>query len=360
MKVWHLISNRWNSAISEYALSTAKAARMLGADSLVTCLIDSPIEGRFKTSGFEVKPTESFGPGRYSRLAAIAKEFSPDVIFTYGGPETTSALFFKGRSRLIRFHGYKIDSSNAIQSTTRRLGHLHVDQVIVPSQAVGAGIRELINCPVDVVTLGIDISFFEFKDIARSERPELLIFGRLDPVKGHREFMQLFVRVLALSELHGSARPKLRIVGLPANLSMTHLLEHAKEIGLSSSDFEIQCDRISNVAELMSKVSLGVISSLGSEAICRVAQEFLLCGTPVVATEVGSLRDVFTCPEFGSIYGNYDNDGAAGIIFDQLLKSHGEQVQTRQSRALVAKTEFSLETMSQNLSLLLSAVSSDH
>jgi glycosyltransferase involved in cell wall biosynthesis len=354
MKVWHLISNRWNSAISEYALSAAKASRVMSTDSLVTCLADSPIESRFKASGFDVKSTDGFGPGRFARLSNLAKQFSPDVIFTYGGPESTAAFFFKGKARLIRFYGYKIDSGNPLQATTRKLGNIRVDHVIAPSRVIAESLLEQVHCPVDVVTLGVDASMFEFKDLPRAERPELLIFGRIDPVKGHREFMRLFKKILALSDLHSSPRPKLKIVGLPANLSKTHLLEYAKDIGLAMDDFDIQCDRISNVSELLSKVSLGVVSSLGSEAICRVAEEFLLCGTPVVTTNVGSLPEVFTRGEFGIVYGDHENDAAAKIIFERLMASHGETANLRESRALLAKAEFSIEAMSAKLRPIVS------
>jgi glycosyltransferase involved in cell wall biosynthesis len=353
MKVWHLISNRWNSAISEYALSAAKAMRLLGAESLITCLAESPIETRFKVAGFALKSVEGFGPGRFARLAAINKEFAPDVIMTYGGPETTAAFFFKGKSKLVRFHGHGIHSAGSLQRTTRKIGHLHVDTVLTPSRALAAGLMDDVGCSVEAVTLGIDSSLYEFKNLQRAERPELLIFGRLDPVKGHREFMSLFTKILALSDLHGGARPRLRIVGLPANLSKTHLIEHAKTIGLSQDDFDIQCDRISNTAELMSKVSLGVVSSLGSELICRVAEEFLLCGTPVVATAVGSLPEVFVRPEFGASYISHETPGAAKIIFDLLMASHEETSTIRQSRALAAKAEFSIEAMSERLRLII-------
>ena len=131
------------------------------------------------------------------------------------------------------------------------------------------------------------------------------------------------------------------------------MLEYAKDIGLAMDDFDIQCDRISNVSELLSKVSLGVVSSLGSEAICRVAEEFLLCGTPVVTTNVGSLPEVFTRGEFGIVYGDHENDAAAKIIFDQLMASHGEAVSRRQSRALLARAEFSIEAMSERLKSLV-------
>lgn len=353
MKIWHLISNRWNSAISEYALSAARATSALGADVLVSPLLGSPIEKRFLSANCRLSSVENFGPGQFSRIAAINDKFKPDVIFTYGGPETTAAFFFKGKAKLIRFHGYKTDPKGAIGSAARKLGHIHVDAVLVPSEFIADGLRDAFSCPVEVVTLGCDTELFNFRDISRSPRPELLIFGRLDPVKGHREFFTLFKKMLRLSEEKGSPRPKLRIVGVPANLSVRHVMESAQQLGVSPEDFDIQADRISNVSDLMSKVSLGVVSSLGSEAICRVAEEFLLCGTPVVTTDVGSLKEVFIRETFGACYGRNDSANAPEIISTVLLSSFGETTSDRRARAEEAKRHFSIEAMSEHLKRLI-------
>ena len=353
MKIWHLISNRWNSAISEYAFSAAKATKAMGAEILVTSLVESPIEARFKNAEFELQSIDNFGPGRFARLASIGSKFMPDVIFTYGGPETTAALFLKSKAKLIRFHGYKTEEKGPMSVLSRKLGHLHVDQIIAPSEYVAAGLRDVVSCPVTVVTLGCDEDFFSLRELERNERPELLIFGRLDPVKGHREFLRTFKEILEISVRETHPRPKLRIVGLPANISAKHITEEAKLLGLLPDDIDVFCERISNVSELMSKVSLGVVSSLGSEAICRVAEEFLLCGTPVVSTGAGSLPEVFMKPAFGVCYGFNNDPEAAALIYKTLRQSHLEQMPDRQKRAADARHYFSIARMSESLAALM-------
>ena len=353
MKIWHIVSNRWNSAIAEYALSCARATKNIGADVLVTPLTGSPLEARLQAAGFEPASVEHFGPGKYPHMAQIARKFEPDVIITYGGPETTAALLLKGRARLIRFHGYKSDLSHPVAAIARALGHFHVDKVITPSEFVASGLRGAFAPPVEVLTLGCDKDVYQFKDIKRDVRPELLIFGRLDPVKGHREFLSVFKKILLLAEKNAAPRPKLRVVGLAANLSPLHISAEAQKAGVESQDMEIHCQKVSNVAELMSKVSLGVVASLGSEVICRVAEEFLLCGTPVVTTNVGSLPEVFFEGSFGACYGGEDEDHSAGIIYKILMTSFAEDNSSRQIRAAAAKTYFSIDAMAKSLELIL-------
>jgi glycosyltransferase involved in cell wall biosynthesis len=365
MKIWHLISNRWNSAISEYALSVAKATRALGHETVVTPLQEGPVAVRFQESNFKVTPVEHFGPAKYGKLATISGNFLPDVIFTYGGPETTAAMFLKGKSKLFRFHGYKSDDGSLLRAVTKRLGHFHVDAVLVPSNYVAAGLRDIFSMAVDVVTLGCDTEIFQLKENDRMPRPELLIFGRLDPVKGHREFFSIFKRLLEISEEKNHPRPKLRIVGLPANLSARHIMEAASVVGVLSDDYEIQCERVANVAEFMSRVSLGVVPSLGSELICRVAEEFLLCGTPVVTTDVGSLPELFVHESFGGCYSQSDEaidskqrpneriEKAADQIYAVLHQSHGENLQARRARSDHARKHFSILNMQQRLNEIL-------
>ena len=360
MKIWHLISNRWNSAISEYALSTAKVTCALGHDILVTPLLEGPVAARFQEAQIKVLPVDHFGPAKFAKLSTINGNFLPDVIFTYGGPETTAAMFLKGKAKLIRFHGYKSDDGSLLQAVTKRLGHFHVDAVIVPSNFVAEGLRDLFSMAVNVVTLGCDTEIFHLTQNEREPRPELLIFGRLDPVKGHREFFSTFKILLEMSEVNQHPRPKLRIVGLPANLSVRHIIEAARVLNISPDDYEIQCERVANVAEFMSRVSLGVVPSLGSEVICRVAEEFLLCGTPVVTTDVGSLPELFVHESFGGCYGpsngpgNGPKDQASALkIYDILRRSHAENMATRRARSEEARRHFSLGTMQENISELL-------
>jgi glycosyltransferase involved in cell wall biosynthesis len=305
---------------------------------------------------FEVHSFDHFGPSRYVKLAALGARFLPDIILTYGGPETTAAMFMKGDRKLIRFHGQQVSEQGPWAAFARRFGQMHVDRMITPSSFVADGLRKTAPCPVDIVPLGCDEKKYCFKEIERTERPELVIFGRLDPVKGHREFLTIFRRLTEIAKQEKRSVPLLRIVGLPANLSARHILEGAATLGISSQDIEIQCERITDVAALMSRASLGVISSIGSEVICRVAEEFLLCGTPVVTTNVGSLPEIFIDSIFGHCYGDHDNVDGATRIYEELVKSHGESSLDRRARAQLASSHYSIKKMSEALSQTISSL----
>jgi glycosyltransferase involved in cell wall biosynthesis len=349
MKVWHLISNRWNSAISEYALSAARAMKLAGAETLITPLQSSLIEARFIDQEFSVESVDHFGLGNYGRLFTLSKKFNPDIIFTYGGPETTAAMFIKTGRKLIRFYGQRADGLSITRQIFGRLGHFHVDRLIAPSQFVGKPLRVITGGEVDVVPLGCDQKKFFFIDAHRAKRPEILIFGRIDPVKGHREFLPILKELITIAKSKGDPIPRLRIVGLPANLSVSHLRTEADRFDLSEDDLIIQCEKIANVAGLMSESSLGLVSSIGSEVICRVAQEFLMCGTPVITTSVGSLPEVFVDKSFGGYYDHTKPVEAAEKIYKWLCLGHCETNLQRQARSLAAQRFFSIERMSEDL-----------
>ena len=60
-------------------------------------------------------------------------------------------------------------------------------------------------------------------------------------------------------------------------------------------------DFVDNVSDHIASSSVGIVSSLGSEVICRVSEEFLLCGNPIFVTDVGSLSECIYSKDAGSI-----------------------------------------------------------
>jgi glycosyltransferase involved in cell wall biosynthesis len=355
MKIWHLISNRWNSAISEYAISATRATQGMGSDVIVTALAGSPVEQRILALGLKSGTIEHFGPAKIPQLAAASKRINPDVIIAYGGPETTAAQFFKGRAKLVRFYGYQGGDGGPLNAWTKKMGHIRVDQVITPADIITQGLVHVMSCPVNTVSLGCDDAVYKPIEVARNPRPSLVIFGRLDPVKGHREFLPIFSHLLKTWP-DQSSRPKLKIIGLPANLSAAHLMNMATTIGFSPSDLEIICERVSDVAQTLSSATVGVVSSIGSEAICRVAQEFLLCGTPVVTTGAGSLPEVFKDQSFGRVYTSHDPMMAASEISEVLKVAHQENFLSRCERAKAARSHFSLSVMREALARVLQSL----
>ena len=109
----------------------------------------------------------------------------------------------------------------------------------------------------------------------------------------------------------------------------------------------------------MSATDLAVISSLGSEVICRVAEEFLLCGVPLFVSGVGSLEECLVDKSFGSSYRGLSEERAATLLTEKLWQASQESTIERQARAEAARQLFSLEAMGKELSTMLDALRSE-
>ncbi|MDO8734528.1 MAG: glycosyltransferase family 4 protein, partial [Elusimicrobiota bacterium] len=109
--------------------------------------------------------------------------------------------------------------------------------------------------------------------------------GRLDPVKGHKYFLES-----AASVLKKIPNAKFLVAGKEENIKYKELKKLAAKLGIEKSvEF---LGYVSDVSDFMSKCTLGVIASTGSEAVSRVLLEWMVCGKPVVATLVGCVSEI--------------------------------------------------------------------
>jgi glycosyltransferase involved in cell wall biosynthesis len=220
--------------------------------------------------------------------------------------------------------------------------------IIVPSRTLEQALTPKFHSPVEQIALGIDAVRFRPLSVSMPERPELQILGRLDPVKGHEQFFEIFKLFLSS---WGGVRPLLHVIGEPANLSLVHLENWIKVHGLEG-DVKITPTRLENLVDVMNRASLAVVSSLGSEVICRVAEEYLLCGVPLFVSGVGSLHEFFE-DGMADSYRGLDTQGAAAALVASLKKALAEGSEARAVRASKARQSYSLETMGKRLKLIL-------
>lgn len=376
MKILHLLSNRWYSAITEYALSAASALRLQGCENVFVPLAGSPAEKKSQAKGLITVPFDRFSPSQFRNMRRLIDELKPDVVMTYGGPET-SLVRIAGfgasslRAKVVRFRGHEIDSNQLLFSERQRLGHAHCSLIVTPALSMAETLRSVVSCPVEAVQLGVDENRFQF--LPETPRTaELVVLGRLDPVKGHQDFMKRFRWLKACYTKRFPSSPPLllHIVGEPANLSEIHLRKFANEAGLVEGlDYKITASRVEDIARLMSQTLLGVIPSIGSEVICRVAEEFLLCGTPVAVSGAGNLKDVLKHNSFGFCWADQEWHGelfgqkgqpsfaaAVETAADAIYRYSQESIQERQNRRQLALQQFSLASMGLRLHNLLQQI----
>ncbi len=116
----------------------------------------------------------------------------------------------------------------------------------------------------------------------------LAIVGRISPVKGHDLLLKSFrllkqrLPLTTLLVLHKSADPQ--------SAELQALQEKSKKLGIQSQIRFIGLRK--DIRSIMKFVDVGVISSLDSELICRVAVEFFSVGTPVIAPPTGCLPEI--------------------------------------------------------------------
>lgn len=358
MRIWHLLSNRWNSAITEYALSSARALKQLGHETIFSPIIESPADERSRAYDLDTRSFETFSLRDIPFFLQLLADSKPDLIMTYGGPETamTKAAAFAKKVHVIRFRGQEVPEESMIFRLKQRWAHSHIQQLLAPSEDMAKQLRAYESVkPVECVVLGCDEQQFRFDPAVyaqKAARPYALIFGRLDPIKGHDVALAMFARVLS-NWSDPVTRPQLHIVGQPANISVRQMERMIASHGFRAGDVELTALRVENVAALLGGATLGLIPSKGSEIICRVAEEFLLCGTPIFVSGAGSL-DECLFPGAGQSYRGLDVTAGSIQLGAALRRAIQEDRAQREDRAKKAAELFSLAAMGSKLDHMVS------
>lgn len=351
LTVWHLSSNRWNSAVTEFALSSLRALDRAGHQVIYTGLTGSLGQDRATSYGIATLPIPDFGIRRIPALRRACEEIRPNVILLFGGPETTLARFLPKGPLLVRFRGTRLESKDVLLPGFFRWSHSHLDLVLAPSRLSRTRlVKALPDRLVRTVELGTDTDFFRANLLNNrsGSRPELLVIARLDPVKGHHKLLQIFRHALNIWPQR-APKPRLRIIGCPENVSLSQLKHWCTTLNLRlNDDIILMPRRIPNVVPFIANATLGIIPSLWSEEIVRVAQEFLCCGTPIFVSGVGALEEALT-PGRGTSYRGLLPHQAAELLIDQIMKASAETANQRLSRAADAKQQFSLDRMAHQL-----------
>jgi glycosyltransferase involved in cell wall biosynthesis len=161
--------------------------------------------------------------------------------------------------------------------------------------------------------------------------------ARLDPVKGHKDFLE----AAALLKLQ---YPEAQFVfaGGEANLRISDLKNQSRKLGLGDS-----CSFLgwrTDVCDIMRSCHIGVISSVGSEAVSRAALEWMAAGRPVVATRIGCLPELVR----DGVTGRLVEPGKPDQMAEALIKlAKDQELRLRKGQAAWerARREFGIEQL---------------
>ena len=286
MKILHLDDEIWDSGLTEYALSLALVQHKAGHSCLFAAPADSHAFKKATTHGIPTLDLADKWAGAGKILGAV-RLFSPDIINAHTGSAHSFGAFVKlfsasPRPALIRTRADARDfrqkflsgplwacTDGFIGANTPTVQAFRNAYPVSPlSRVVFQGIADTGEAPV-----------------TSAEAHTLGMISRLDPVKGHA------CAIEALKILRANfPDAKLRIAGQEQNVKAEELQNLAASHGLADA-VTIE-GYVQDKQSFLSECAIGLVPSLGSEAVSRAALEWMCAGRPVLASAVGGLPDL--------------------------------------------------------------------
>jgi len=174
------------------------------------------------------------------------------------------------------------------------------DQVIAISAAEARTVIERCGANPENVTIippGVDLDLFHPMPRPAQSRPFLAFAARLQPLKGPD------LAIEALSHIDPTLRPRLVIAGaqsLDFAFYAAHLSSQVETLELTNDVSFIGPASRTQLAALFAEASLVLVPSY-SETFGLVALEAAACGTPVIASAAGGLREAVVHGETGQL-----------------------------------------------------------
>jgi len=306
LRILQLADFRWYNATAHYALTVSQALAKNGHQVYLgsTCDRNLPRLGSTESFAKIVKfPLVVNDPLTWlDSVVSLHKFIRNNRIKIVNAHSASSHVLVAGVKRLGKINFKLVRTRGEAHPPKANLFNKHLyceltDQIIVPSEILVQPYTDRLGLPASKIShlpLGINESGnpsretdFNWKDRLGILPDEQVvgIIGRLSPVKGHVYFIQAAKLVL-------EAIPSVKfiIAGQDAQITQARLKRLAYRLGII--DRFVFLGTISNVHELISTFDVGVVSSIGSETICRVLLEYLAAGKPVVGTRVNGIPEL--------------------------------------------------------------------
>lgn len=354
LRILQVVNVRWFNATAWYGLFLSSLLREAGHDVRVICPAGTESFTRARDAGFEPLPLDlnSSNPLRigaaYGRMRALVREFRPQIVNCHRG----ESFIFWGMLKqvagfgLVRTRGDQRSPKGNWPNIT--LHRAVADAVIATSSGIAASVRDILRVPderVHTIFGGVDTRRLypdpEGRAAMRArwgigqETTAIGLVGRFDAVKGQRELIQAFARLLR-NEGEGAVDLRLVLAGFAtSSTGEEDVRGWAEEAGITGK--VIFPGRCEDVRALMNALDLGVVASLGSETIARVALEIMACGVPLIGTRVGVMPDLL---DDAALVPPGDEEGMAGILRRFVVEPRfGNELRTAQRARMAGLTE---------------------
>jgi len=327
---------RWWNAEAAYAATLARELLNAGHKVWVLTLPNSLNETKLRSWNLPIItdiPLSSSNPWQlwqaYRRLQSLIEEQQIQIVNAHRSEGFPLLVLLRQRLKsfaLIRTRG----TTRPLRDhwLNRKLHEDWIESVIVPAQVIASQLRQVLNLPserLQVIYYPVNPSSIDSQGASEAQQSRLEcldrlgiprhcrvigIVGRIRPVKGQRILLKSFATLR-------KRFPDIVLLMLYRDTNETEaewqgLLQDLVESNLQQSVYLYGYRE--DVLEIMRHTDIGVVSSVDSEVICRVAVEFFSVGTPVVAFPTGALPEIIQDGVTGRIAKDKSAEALAEIL----------------------------------------------
>lgn len=282
LKILNMIDIPWFSGLSDYALAQSDVLKNSGHDVFFLAPYKSRIYDTATQKGYKVIEISDrkkiLNPVEIYKIIKFVKNEKIDILNANTGRMQTLAYIISLFVKNIKIIRTKADARDIKKSFT----YSKVSLIITGSRYIENMYK---NKNINTKTLNI------YKSIPLNSPPpfnknlpfKIGIVARLDPVKGHKWFIKS-----ALEILSKGFNTVFLISGIESKIKWKDLLSDIPK--KFKSKFEYR-GFSKDINEFMQECHIGVISSTASEAVSRVALEWMSNARALISTDVGSLKE---------------------------------------------------------------------
>ena len=290
MNIVHIEDEPWDSGIAHYAVTLAAEQARRGHRVAVWGDKFSPVLKRASELGLPTRGWES-GPLGWLELPALRRElaaFAPQIVNAHTGSAHAFALLLAPKgAAVVRTRG---DARPPRANALTRLTAARTRALIAANAVLKAQLEAAFpGTPVRLIPQGIDGP----RDVSpMTGMPYVGMIARMDPVKGHGVLLDAAQTLKPLV-------PGLKILCAGEGPELKRLSWRLQPQGLDGTIHFL--GRVADKWAFLAGCRIGVVASLGSEAVSRAALEWMAAGRPLIATNVGGIPDLV-------------EDGATGLL----------------------------------------------
>ncbi len=321
---------RFANALAWHAYEVATGLAELGHQVLFFCQTGSPLSSKRLTSGIVVNSELDLGslsPISIIRCVRIMKpavqSFAPDILHPHCSPGHSFLAAIRGRtnSRIPIVRTVAEPKKPKRNPFSRLVYTRHADALILTNHRLEQTYRQafdLRHVRVQTVLPGFRADQFAehslsggFRDRYDVKKDQLLvgIVARMSPEKGQEVFIE------AMTRLDHATRARIFCVCAGEDSKERGQFQLKRMVAAAGLEYHFGFPgRLQDVRPLLSELDIGVITSSSSEAVCRVALEYMSFGIPIISSDVNILPEVVLEGETGWIFDNKDSSALAKYL----------------------------------------------